>query len=184
MRRRTIAVLVPVALLIASLAGAQFRRVGNTSLEAHLARPETYDGRFHYCRAVYRPNPRGDGGSWLTDYPLAGIVLSIRVSELSKINVAFDAPGQPRPLIVSLTDEELFQCPVIIMQEVGRLLFTREDAAKLRTYLLKGGFLWVDDFWGSYAWEVWETEIRKVFPETAEYPIFDVPRSHPMYHTT
>ena len=68
MRRRTIAVLVPSALLIASLAGAQFRRVGNTSLEAHLALPETYDGRFHYCRAVYRPNPRGDGGSWLTGH--------------------------------------------------------------------------------------------------------------------
>ena len=64
MRRRTIAILVP-ALLITSLAWAQFRRVGDSSLEAHLTRPETYDGRFHYCRAVYRQNPRGDGGSWL-----------------------------------------------------------------------------------------------------------------------
>ena len=63
----------------------------------------------------------------------------------------------------------------------GRLLFTTEDAARLRTYLLKGGFLWVDDFWGSYAWEVWEGEIRKVFPAN-EYPIVDVPRDHPMFH--
>ena len=82
---------------------------------------------------------------------------------------------------MQLTSEELFQCPVIIMQEVGRLLFTREDAARLRTYLLKGGFLWVDDFWGSYAWQVWESEIRKVFPAD-EYPIVDVPRDHPMFH--
>ena len=67
------------------------------------------------------------------------------------------------------------------MQEVGRLLFTSEDAAQLRTYLLKGGFLWVDDFWGSYAWQVWESEIRKVFP-AAEYPIVDVPRDHPIFH--
>ena len=182
MRRRTIAVLVPVALLIASLAGAQFRRVGNTSLEAHLARPETYDGRFHYCRAVYRPNPRGDGGSWLTDYPLADIDLSIRVSELTKIAVSFEAPGQPNHLIVRLTDDELYQCPVIIMQEVGRLLFSTEDAEKLRTYLLKGGFLWVDDFWGSYAWQVWESEIRKVFPAN-DYPIVDVPSDHALFHT-
>jgi hypothetical protein len=174
---------VSVAFLVASLASAQFRRFGDTSIEAHRARPSDFDGRFHYCRAVYRPNPRGVGGSWLTDYPLADIDLSIRLSELTKIAVAFDAPGQPRHLIVSLTDEELFQCPAIIMQEVGRLLFTREDAARLRTYLLKGGFLWVDDFWGSYAWDVWETEIRKVFPEAAEFPIVDVPRSHPMYHT-
>jgi uncharacterized protein DUF4159 len=181
MRRRTIAALVP-ALLIASLAWAQFRRVGDTSLEAHLARPETYDGRYHYCRAVYRPNPRGDGGSWLTDYPLADIDLSIRVSELTKIAVSFEAPGQPNHLIVRLTDDELYQCPVIIMQEVGRLFFSAEDADHLRTYLLKGGFLWVDDFWGSYAWQVWETEIRKVFPAN-EYPIVDLPGDHAVFHT-
>ena len=104
------------------------------------------------------------------------------MSELTKIAVAFDAPGQPRHLIVQLTSDELFQCPVIIMQEVGRLFFTSDDAARLRTYLLKGGFLWVDDFWGSYAWDVWEAEIRKVFPAT-EYPIVDLPRTHPLFHT-
>jgi hypothetical protein len=147
--------------------GAQFGRFGDTSPQAHLARPSDYDGKFHYCRAVYRPNPRGDGGNWLTDYPLADIDLSIRVAELTKIAVAFDAPHQPRHLIVQLTSDELFQCPVIIMQEVGRLFFTSDDAARLRTYLLKGGFLWVDDFWGSYAWDVWEAEIRKVFPATS-----------------
>src|SRR5262245_47014275 len=126
MRLRTL-VLVSVALFIASLAWGQFRRVGDTSLDAHLARPRDYDAKFHYCRAVYRPNPRGDGGSWLTDYPLADIDLSVRLSELTKINVAFDAPGQPRHLIVQLTSDELFQCPVIIMQEVGRLFFTADD---------------------------------------------------------
>ena len=148
MRLRAVAVLVPTVLLIAGLAWAQFRLTGDVSIEAHLARPDSYDGRFHYCRAVYRANPRGDGGSWLTDYPLADIDLSIRLSELTKIGVSFDGAGQPRHLIVRLTDDELYQCPVIIMQEVGRLLFSAEDAAKLKTYLLKGGFLWVDDFWG------------------------------------
>src|SRR5262245_35630937 len=50
MRLRTLALLVPVALCIASLAWAQFRRIGDTSIEAHLARPDSFDGRFHYCR--------------------------------------------------------------------------------------------------------------------------------------
>ena len=167
-----------LSLCVASLAWAQF---GRNSLESRLARPESYDGRFHYCRAVYRPNPRGDGGSWLTDYPLADIDLSIRLSELTKVRVSFDGGGQPNHLIVQLTSDELLQCPVIIMQEVGRLLFTTEEAARLKTYLLKGGFLWVDDFWGSYAWQVWEGEIRKVFPAT-EYPISDVPPDHPLFH--
>ena len=47
---------------------------------------------------------------------------------------------------------------------------------------MKGGFLWVDDFWGSYAWDVWEGEIRKVFPAT-DYPIIDLQSSHPLFHT-
>ena len=179
MKPRLLAASTAISLCAASFAWAQFGRVG--SLESRLARPETYDGRFHYCRAVYRPNPRGDGGGWLTDYPLADIDLSIRVSELTKIRVSIDPGGQPNHLIVQLTSDELYQCPIIIMQEVGRLLFTNEDAAKLRTYLEKGGFLWVDDFWGSYAWQVWENEIRKVFP-AAEYPIVDVPLEHPMFH--
>jgi len=176
-----LAFLVPLALGIASLAGGQFRSVGD-NIESRLANDESFDGKFHYCRAVYRRNPRGQGGSWLTDYPLADIDLSIRLSELTNIDVAFDAPGQPRHLIVQLTSDELYQCPVIIMQEVGRLLFTPDDAERLRSYLLKGGFLWVDDFWGSYAWDVWEAEIRKVFPPP-EYHIVDITPEHPLYHT-
>jgi len=181
MRPRILALLV-LALLLASVAWAQFNRLGDVSPEAHLARPDSYDGRFHYCRAAYRANPRGDGGGWMTDYPLADIDLSVRLSELTKIRVSFTPGGAPRHLIVRLTDDELFQCPVIIMQEVGRLFFSNDEAALLRNYLLKGGFLWVDDFWGSYAWQVWETEIRKVFP-AADYPIIDITREHALFNT-
>jgi hypothetical protein len=170
------------ALLFAGLASAQFGRGGNSSIAAHMARPDSFDGRFHYCRAVYRQNPMGDGGGWLTDYPLADIDLSIRLSELTKIQVSFTPAGEPRHLIVRLTDDELFQCPFIMMQEVGRLFFTDEDAARLRLYLLKGGFLWVDDFWGSYAWDVWAAQIKKVLPPS-EFPIFDLPADHPIYGT-
>lgn len=181
MRLRTL-VAVAVAMLVASVSWAQRNRIGDITPQRHLAGPDSYDGKFHYCRAAYRQNPRGVGGGWMTDYPMAEIDLSIRLSELTKISVSFDKGGAPKHLIVRLTDDELFQCPVIIMQEVGRLFFSNDEAARLRSYLLKGGFLWVDDFWGSYAWQVWETEIRKVFPAT-EYPIIDVPRSHALYHT-
>ena len=69
-----------------------------------------------------------------------------------------------------------------MMQEVGRLLFTSEDAARLKAYLLKGGFLWVDDFWGSYAWNVWASQIQKVLPPS-EYSIVDLSMDHPIFHT-
>ena len=161
MRLRAAPLVVVAVLLVASAAWAQFRRGGNASINAHMAQPDSFDGRFHYCRAMYRSNMGGEGGNWLTDYPLADIDLSIRLAELTKTPVGFADSGQPQHLIVRLTDEALFQCPFIMMQEVGRLFLNDEDAAQLRTYLLKGGFLWVDDFWGSYSWSVWERQIQK-----------------------
>src|SRR5687767_13525965 len=112
MRFRSRITLTAAALLMASAAWAQFGFGGGASLASHMARPDSWDGEFHYCRAAYRPNPRGDGGGWTTDYPLADINLSIRLSELTKTRVSFDAQGQPRHLIVRLTDAELFQCPI------------------------------------------------------------------------
>jgi hypothetical protein len=174
-------ILVVLALGVSSLAWGQFRSVGG-DVEAHLARDESFDGQFHYCRAVYRINPRGIGGTWLTDYPLADVDLSIRLAELTKVRVSFNEAKEPNHLIVRLTGDELYRCPVILMQEVGRVFFPEEDAARLREYLQKGGFLWVDDFWGSYAWDVWANEIRKVLPPP-DYQIIDVPPDHPIYHT-
>jgi hypothetical protein len=67
------------------------------------------------------------------------------------------------------------------MSEVGGVYIDDEEAANLRNYLLKGGFLWADDFWGSTAWAIWESQIRKVFPSNA-YPIVDLPVTHPIFH--
>lgn len=162
-----------------AVAGAVSAQFGRRSVQANFAGPETYDARFHYCRAAFRG---GGNGGWLTDYPLADIDLSIRLAELTKTPVSFDPGGRPRHLIVRLTDETLYQCPIILMQEVGRLFFDARDAAALRDYLLKGGFLWVDDFWGTYAWNSWVAQIRKAFPPD-EFPIVDLPITHPMFRT-
>ena len=64
--------------------------------------------------------------------------------------------------------------------DVGTAQFSPEEARRLREYLLKGGFLWVDDFWGTEAWLQWSSEMRKVLPE---YPIVDVPPDHPIRRT-
>ena len=81
-----------------------------------------------------------------------------------------------------LTDDLLFQCPFIMMTEVGAAYFSPEEAARLREYLLKGGFLWADDFWGEYAWEIWAREIGKALPP-GSIPIVDVPLTHPMFRS-
>jgi hypothetical protein len=64
--------------------------------------------------------------------------------------------------------------------DVGTAEFSAEEAERLRVYLLKGGFLWVDDFWGTAAWEQWSAEMRKVLPE---YQIEDVPPDHPVFRS-
>jgi uncharacterized protein DUF4159 len=67
------------------------------------------------------------------------------------------------------------------MQEVGSLYLDDNDAAGLRDYLVKGGFLWVDDFWGEYAWRIFESEIRKALP-SGTFPMIDMPNEHPLFH--
>src|SRR4029079_1139180 len=65
---------------------------------------------------------------------------------------------------------------------VGTIGLTGEEANHLRDYLLKGGFLWVDDFWGTEAWDQWEREIAKVL-DPGIYPITDVLLSDPVFRS-
>ena len=164
---------------VAVSAQAQF---GFGRFAERAARPSDFDGRFHYCRVIYRAALNGTGGSWTTDYPRADINMSIRLSELTKTTVSFDPTGEPNNLLIRLASDELFQCPIIIMSAPGSAFMDPAEAPRLREYLLKGGFLWTDDFWGEYQWEHWVEELRKVLP-AAEFPIFDVPLGHPMYRT-
>ena len=179
-RRRVAAVfLAIVAVLVAVRVEAQFfRGFRNT----RIAREGDFDRTFQFCRVVFREGSGGDGGDWSVDWPRADINLSIRLSELTKTYVGKSPSGDPNHLLVRLTDDVLYQCPFIMMTEVGSAFFSDEEAARLRDYLLKGGFLWADDFWGSYAWEWWEVEIRKALP-AAEFDIIDLDSTHPLYRT-
>jgi hypothetical protein len=64
--------------------------------------------------------------------------------------------------------------------DVGTLQFSPVEVERMREYLLKGGFLWVDDFWGTPAWAQWSREITRVLPE---YQIIDIPADHGIRHT-
>ena len=169
-----------VALLAGTVAAAQFGRGGFAG--TRVATAADFDGRFHYCRIVYRASFNGTGGNWTTDYPRADINMSIRLSELTKINVSLDSSGQPNHLLVRLSGDELFQCPLAIMSAPGRALIEEPEAARLREHLLKGGMLWTDDSWGTYQWQHWLTQLRKVLP-AGEYPIVDLPLDHALFRT-
>ena len=141
------------------------------------------DGGFTACKLMYTSNRREPGGiGWSTDYPFAAINLMTRLSELTKTRVSHDTanPKDVNYWVVRLTDPMLFDCPVLLGTDVGTASFSDEEAKRLREYLLKGGFLWVDDFWGTESMEQWTDQMHKVLPE---YPIFDVPANHPIRST-
>jgi hypothetical protein len=180
---RALAVTVAVGLVVwlATEVDAQFRRGGRGFGNMRRATEQDYDGAFHFCRAVFRSDPRGDGGNWSVDWPRADINLSVRLGELTRAQISRTA-GEPNPLLVQLTDDAMLQCPFVMMTEVGSAFLDDAEAARVREYVLKGGFLWVDDFWGSYAWDWWEAQIRKALP-AADYPIIDLQPDHPLFHS-
>jgi hypothetical protein len=184
-RRRPIILLLTglVALALAVSVEAQFRQRGFRGFgnlgSGDLATDKDFDGAFHFCRVWFRSDFRGDGGNWSVDYPRADINLSLRLSELTRTDVSL-TNGEPNPLLIRLTDDVLFRCPFIMMTEVGSAYIDEKEAERLREYLLKGGFLWADDFWGSFAWEWWVAQFSKVL-DPAEYPIVDLPSNHPLF---
>ena len=121
------------------------------------------DRDFAFCKLMYRQvRYEALGMGWATDYPYAGINLMIRFSELTTAQVSRDSRDEPNHWVVELTDRELFNCPFIMAADVGTIGLSSDEATQLRAYLLKGGFLWVDDFWGPFAWEQWAGVIGKV----------------------
>ena len=181
MHTRTRGVVFVIAFVAASsLVFAQ--RGGGGFFGVRRPEPRTFNGTFTFCRLAVRPSYDGDGGSWGVDYPRADENLSIRLSELTKAAVNLDEAGSPNYVVILATEPELFHCPFVALTNYGRALIADDEAAALRAYFQKGGFMWADDAWGSYAWAHWLGEIRKILP-AAEYPVVDLPITHGMFHT-
>ena len=159
--------------VLAAIVGGQSRRPNGIDGD----HPE---GEFHLARAVYRTN--GGGGShgyvqpwWAIDYPLAEAHFLPTLRRYTNIDVADDS------IHVELTDEELFHYPFLFLQQPGKGYWNpnKQEAERLREYLLRGGFLLVDDFHGEYDWDVFAAAIERVFPER---PIVEIPDTDSVMH--
>lgn len=177
--KRVAAVIVAIT-LAATMVHAQRR--GGRFFGPRIPENPKYDGAFQFCRIYYRNASDGDGGGWSVDYPRADTNLTFRLSELTTTLVSQDPSGNYNTQVMNLTDAlSLSRCPFTMLTEPGATYLDQNEADGLRTYLQRGGFLWADDFWGEYAWEHWERELRKALP-TGQFTIQDLPMDHPIFH--
>jgi uncharacterized protein DUF4159 len=144
----------------------------------------TRNAEFHFLRVEYTDRPeyhRGWGyssrdgtgtGWWLVDWPDADNHFSIGVRRLTRIDV-----GDPRHL--RLTDDRLFDYPWIYATQTGWWGLSDAETLRLREYLLRGGYLVVDDFWGPEQWDLFRHTMNRVLPD---HPITDLAESDSVLH--
>jgi hypothetical protein len=128
---------------------------------------------FTFVRIKYTSGYRGwSRGDWRTDAPDSDLNLSYRLQQVTSMKV------NPDGRVLEITDPELFRYPWIYIVEPGALEFQDEEIPILRKYLLNGGFLMLDDFWGERAWSNVEYEMSRVFPDRK---FVELSLDHPLY---
>ena len=134
-----------------------------------------------FCRLQYESVVRFPSGyGWSTDYPRSDRNFMTRLYQITGTHVARWEDGDLGHAVVRATDPDLFRCPFLFASDIGTAGLSDQEVERLRAYLLKGGFLWVDDFWGERAWQHWSGQIQRVLPE---YAIRDLPAEHALYST-
>jgi Domain of unknown function (DUF4159) len=186
LRGRQAAVLLLLALL--PVVGHAQRRGGPRSNLDDLANQElewTVDPAFKedvftFARLRYQNGGfgfgfgRGGGRGWADDTPLADLMLAFRVHQITSIAV------RPGLNPIDITKEELAQFPFVYMAGVSRISLRDPEVGALRDYLLNGGFMMVDDFWGDTAWNHFAGEMKRLFPN--RQPV-ELTLDHPIFHT-
>ena len=140
-----------------------------------------YDGRFTYARIKYSASGSGGGGfgrrgfdvMWNHDYPRSDRTFPSMLAELTSVQARFDASN-----VFTSDDPRLMSFPVVYLCEVGAWRPSEAEVVGLRTYMMKGGFVLVDDFAGQ-DWQNFEEQLLRVLPDArpvrldASHPIFD-----------
>lgn len=132
---------------------------------------------FSFTRGIYsdgRGRNRWGQGTWAIDYPKADRQFLTVLRRLTNLDAHHSEHA------VALDDPELRRYPFIYMLEVGYMALSEPEVRGLRDYLLAGGFAFIDDFWGTWQWQNFEMEMRRVLPE---HTIVDLPLDHQIFRS-
>ena len=178
--RRWVATLATIAMLLTGVCLAQRyggRRGGYMPADRNGVPNWKNDAEFPndvFTFVRIRYNSWRRGGAWATDYPDAELNLSFRLQQLTSLK------AHPEGRVLELTDDEIFDYPFIYIIEPGDMALEEPEVKALRKYLLAGGFLMVDDFWGEREWQNFYEQIKRVFPDRE--PI-ELPIEHPIFRS-
>ena len=145
--------------------------------------PSNVKAEFYWSRLAYTSNMESFNGfsrgfrgwsAWSRDYPKADRQFLIAMHRLTRID------GRPTEQVVRLDSDDIFNYPWIYAVQVQRWSFTDAEAKRLREYLLKGGFLMVDDFHGTEDWENFMNGMQQVLPDR---PVEDLQSGDEIFHT-
>jgi hypothetical protein len=178
-KRRVLGILTGLLFVFGAEAIGQFRFARilpdpEPELERHPG------SEFQMARVKYRTI--GGGGShgliqpwWAIDYPYAEEHFFAALRRASNITVS------DTEVFVELTDDRIFQYPFLFLQAVGVGNWnpTPQEVAHLREYLIRGGFMLVDDFHGERDWAIFQHAIAQVFPDRQ---IVEIPETDPLMH--
>jgi hypothetical protein len=138
-------------------------------------------GGFMFCRLRFtavRQDPSGTG--WAIEYPRADYNFMVRLAQFTSTPIRRYPNGEPAHALLDATDPDLFKCPFLKMASPGTVGFSDAEAEALRTYLLKGGFLWGDDFWTDPSWHHMEAQFKRILPE---YSFQRLTTAHSLFST-
>ena len=146
-------------------------------VQARLMYPQHPDARFGGGRRwrFGAGDWREGGTSWTQDYPRADRHFAMAMRRLTRVHVR--SVEQP----VNLDDgDDVFNWPWLVAGEMGDWLLTDDQAAKLRDFLLRGGFLMLDDFWGPQEYARFNESMSRVFPDRE---VVEIDNKDPIFHT-
>ncbi len=145
-------------------------------IQARLMYPPHPEARFGRSRRFGPISDWREGGtSWSQDYPRADRHFAGALRRLTRVHAR--SVEQP----VNLDDgDDVYYWPWLVAGEMGDWKLTRAQATKLRDYLLRGGFLMLDDFWGTEEWDRFQESMQMVFPDR---PIVEIENADSIFHT-
>ena len=175
------ALALALALGLAALSGAAQRPTiltngRNLQIPINHGLPDKQLG-FTFCRLRYENIRRARKSGWGDDYPQADYNFMVRLAELTTTTISRWDNGYPGFSNFTPMDPDLFRCPYLRMQNAANYDFTPDETARMHDYLLKGGFLWIDDNWDP-DFEYIRPNLMRILPDAN---IVDLPVEHPMF---